>query len=451
MITRSGITQFFGPTTADASTQGAQEADLAVAADQAFGIMSGIIYTDIENYTVNSTCSPLVQAYVDAWVSEIHVYPGYIAAVYANPGPINSDIHNQSVAPADVIWVTKVSSPPQVTIWNQGISDSWWPNGQRLHQFLIDQTGVNWGGVAFNPSVDDDIENGPVVNANNGAKTPSSYTYTRFNYPGAIYANPTGINDIWDTGLINGPGLVGQIVGWYFDGSTAHGFLLDGLVGYTPINYPGALETEATGINNLGQLVGQWQDSNYNNGFLLDNATCSAYCSFDYPGATETFPNGINDAGQIVGSYDNATGEHGFLYYRGNGGKFYSIDYPGAADTIAYGINGDGVIAGCINDYNPGFAEYPVPPAWIGSFSAINYPGATITQVYGVNNDDQMIGDYQIADDGAALGFQSTYGILFTSFQYPGSTSGTTMSSGNDFGQIVGFAPPTAFVVTPSD
>jgi hypothetical protein len=58
VINQPKITQYFGPTAADASTQGAQQADLAVAADEALGITSGIIYADIETYTVNGTCKP---------------------------------------------------------------------------------------------------------------------------------------------------------------------------------------------------------------------------------------------------------------------------------------------------------------------------------------------------------------------------------------------------------
>ena len=66
IINQPQVTQYFGPTVAEASDQGAEQADQAVTAAQTLGLPAGIIYTDIENYTVNSTCSPLVQAYVDA-------------------------------------------------------------------------------------------------------------------------------------------------------------------------------------------------------------------------------------------------------------------------------------------------------------------------------------------------------------------------------------------------
>jgi photosystem II stability/assembly factor-like uncharacterized protein len=193
---KTGITQFFSATPATASTQGAQQADLAVAAAQSLGVTSGIIYSDIESYTVDhSTCSLAVQAYVDGFVSEIHVYSGYLAAIYANAGPITSDISTVS-SPPDDIWITKTpgsGNPPQVTIWNLGLKDALYPNGQRLHQFLINQSSVTWGAIPL--SIDEDVDNGPVGNANNGAKTPS-YAYTSLTYPGSTQTCPTGINDM---------------------------------------------------------------------------------------------------------------------------------------------------------------------------------------------------------------------------------------------------------------
>jgi hypothetical protein len=192
------VTQYFGVNGADPSTQGAEAADQAVAQDKLLGITSGIIYLNIENYTIGGACSTAVRAYVDGYVTEIGIYPGFLAGVYANPGPIKSDISQVSARPA-AIWVAEVNNPPQVTIWNQGINDNLWPHNQRMHQFLIDQTGVTFGGITFAPSVDDDIDNGPVVNANQGIKS-YSYFFSNYSYPGAISTFAYGINDVWGTG-----------------------------------------------------------------------------------------------------------------------------------------------------------------------------------------------------------------------------------------------------------
>ena len=183
----TGITQFISTTPATASDQGAAQADLAVAADQALGITSGIIYFDIESYTIGGTCSAAVQSYVDGFVDEVHnAYSGYLVGVYATPAAISSDISSQNVAQADAIWIasppTKKNPYPQITVWNQGLSDSLWPNGQRAHQFLMNQS-TTFGSSTIN--IDPDIDNAPVLNANNGSKLPSSYTYTSFDYPNA--------------------------------------------------------------------------------------------------------------------------------------------------------------------------------------------------------------------------------------------------------------------------
>ena len=52
-----------------------------------------------------------------------------------------------------------------------------------------------------------------------------------------------------------------QIVGHYDDGAS-HGFLKEGTA-YIPIDYSGAIWTEAWGINNASQIVGDYLDDNY--------------------------------------------------------------------------------------------------------------------------------------------------------------------------------------------
>jgi len=318
----------------------------------------------------------------------------------------------------------------------------YWPNNQRMHQFLIQQAGVNFGGVTFSPYVDEDIDNGPVVNANTGVKTYSSYNYSSsINYPGAIVSEVYSINDIWDGSMINGPGQVGQVVGQYTDSSgVQHGMLVDGLVGYTSIDYPSATQTVATGINNSSQIVGYWSNSTsgQSGGFYLDNGTCSNYCSFSYPGGADTTPLGINDAGQIVGTYGPGSPNYGFLYYRGKGGAFYSISYPGGDQTLAGGINGDGTVAGEYSNTTSinGFVEYAIPPSWTGTFSQEDFGGALNTYLMGINNDNVMTGYYWTSTS-PVEGFQF-YNVFYTSFQYPGTGVSTYLCSTNDFGQAAG-------------
>ena len=55
--------------------------------------------------------------------------------------------------------------------------------------------------------------------------------------------------------LAFGINAAGQIVGYYFDNSHAHGFLRSGGI-YTTLDDPLAANTFAMGINDAGQIVG---------------------------------------------------------------------------------------------------------------------------------------------------------------------------------------------------
>jgi probable HAF family extracellular repeat protein len=69
-----------------------------------------------------------------------------------------------------------------------------------------------------------------------------------------------------------------------------------------------------------------------------------ALSSIDVPGAVRTQAQGINDRGSIVGLYRSSDGvAHGFLL---RDGDFTSINYPGAAYTDARGINAQGDMVG---------------------------------------------------------------------------------------------------------
>jgi photosystem II stability/assembly factor-like uncharacterized protein len=211
----TNITEYISNTQTVASKEGAEEADQAVAQDQLLSITAGIIFLDIENYTPDhSTCSLAVQAYVDGFVSEIGFYSGYSAGVYANPAPITSDISQVSPAPAE-IWIARYDG--HVTIWNEVIKDTLWPDGQRMHQFLANTNPKNapnatWGGVPL--SIDYDIDDGPAVNANTFAKAYTYGTPAISNCPGVIDTVPLGINDMSNGVFINGPGQAGTVVGY---------------------------------------------------------------------------------------------------------------------------------------------------------------------------------------------------------------------------------------------
>src|SRR5208337_977463 len=84
-----------------------------------------------------------------------------------------------------------------------------------------------------------------------------------------------------------------------------HGFSLSNGT-YTSLNYPGAQDTYAYGINDRGTIVGWYEESGVNYAFSLSNGT---YTTLNFP----SMPYGINDAGTIVAYYVDASRTHGFL------------------------------------------------------------------------------------------------------------------------------------------
>jgi probable HAF family extracellular repeat protein len=80
------------------------------------------------------------------------------------------------------------------------------------------------------------------------------------------------------------------------------------------LNYPGAMDTSAFGINNLGWITGIYTDSmGTQHGFVY---TGTSWLTVDDPNAVpgSTTINGINDLGDLVGFYNNANGQVvGFL------------------------------------------------------------------------------------------------------------------------------------------
>jgi len=103
----------------------------------------------------------------------------------------------------------------------------------------------------------------------------------------------------------------------------------------------------AASINKWGTIVGYYQDANgdfhgfkrwkHGHGFNLD-----------FPGAKETFASGINDNGTIVGTYRVGLfpneQRHGFIYHNG---EWSTLDYPSSTrQTQLTGISNAGLIVG---------------------------------------------------------------------------------------------------------
>lgn len=270
-------------------------------------------------------------------------------------------------------------------------------------------------------------------------------TFNTIDFPGAVFTFATDINDS------------GQIVGEYFNNfGIRHGFLLSNGT-FTTIDFPGATFTRAIGINGYGDIVGDYilqasGKSIRSNGYLLRGGV---FTSISFPNSAETTAEGINKNGDIVGYYLDSKGTHGFLL---SGGVFTPIDFPGAAAfTQAWKINDGGEIAG---RYQGGDGKHHVFTLTNGSFSAVpDFPGAlqvapgNFNEDGGLNNVGDIVSTYCNSNPctgfGALeFGVTDEHGFLlsggvFTTIDFPGAVS-TEPLGVNDSGYIVGFYGDTS-------
>jgi probable HAF family extracellular repeat protein len=117
----------------------------------------------------------------------------------------------------------------------------------------------------------------------------------------------------------------------------------------------GTNATFARGINGSGQIVGYYDNNGSEHGFIYSGGT---YTTLDDPlsargGTSGTDGDSINDAGQVVGLYADIHGlGHGFLY---SGGTYTTLDDPlGVGTTNATGINNVGQVVGFYQDNSGG-------------------------------------------------------------------------------------------------
>ena len=164
-------------------------------------------------------------------------------------------------------------------------------------------------------------------------------TFTTIDFPGATQTDAHGINARGDiVGGYANPGENTTLPG----GSLPHAFLLS-RGHFSNIDFPGATYTFASRNNARGDIVGWYSSAdNLGHGYLLSG---DEFASIDFSGASYTNANSINPRGDIVGRYDTADGQtHGYLL---SGGEFTSIEFPGASRfTTAIGINPRGDIVG---------------------------------------------------------------------------------------------------------
>jgi len=192
-----------------------------------------------------------------------------------------------------------------------------------------------------------------------------------------------------------------------------------GALVFSPLDFPGAVLTNAQGINAGGEVVGSYTDTAGNtHGFVMSGGE---YRSVDYPGAKSTQLRGIGPSGDVVGAYQrqNESGAvpiHGFLLTRH--GDFYPIDFPGHQNTIAQRILPDGTILGCYHDTDTMGTMHGMAVSRRG-FDAI--PDATTMHNGATPDGGLIVGLFTDMMDNRGKGYLYD-GHRFTPFEVPGAS-----------------------------
>jgi hypothetical protein len=295
--------------------EGQSEADNAYASVTGLGLDGSVIYVDLEHYDDSSTypyCGAAVQAFLSGWDSEMHADGGSgSAGVYGSASNVSSDFATATPPPDDV-WAALYNRAVTVWHWGHGISDSVWPNSQRIKQYL-NSVPEQWGGLSFSYGIDTDIVDATIYDGN-GVKG-YSFTTGIVQYPGSPFSFMTGLNNEINNDTADPILSINSILGDYYspDWSYMYGYIYNqsGISG-TTLSYSLDSETFVTGpsaINNKGIIVGFYDtySDDIGHGFKYSTTT-GTYSNLDYPGAIYTGPLGINDAGWVVGTWEDSGG-----------------------------------------------------------------------------------------------------------------------------------------------
>ncbi len=119
----------------------------------------------------------------------------------------------------------------------------------------------------------------------------TTYSYLTLIQPGWSGVSPRSINSI------------GQVVGYYYNGTSDEGFLYSNGIYTTlidPLQGPTG-DTYAQGINYAGQVTGTYYNGTTYEGFLYSNGTYTTLMDPLQGPTGETIPASINNSGQVTG------------------------------------------------------------------------------------------------------------------------------------------------------
>jgi PEP-CTERM motif-containing protein len=255
------------------------------------------------------------------------------------------------------------------------------------------------------------------------AHSSLAITYTNIDYPGANNTQATGIEG-------------NSIVGTYYNDlspASVHGFLYNGTT-YTTLDAP--LATAGTYPRSIsgGKIAGSYNDAAGSHGFLYNGAT---YTTFDNPlavpnqlGENGTYPTGI-DGNNIVGYYGDSFGKrHGFLY---NGSSFTPLAFPAALETSPSAIDGTNVV-GWYLDSSSAFHGFLYDGT---TYTTLDDPNALRTFAYGIDGNN-IVGGYNVSLNGGSHGFLYNGTTYTTLDDLSAKPEGTYAAMGIDGSRIVG-------------
>jgi uncharacterized membrane protein len=254
--------------------------------------------------------------------------------------------------------------------------------------------------------------------------------FTSIDFPGAVDTHAHGINN-------GGQAGVPSIVGFYVDSAgTVRAFKRDPGTTFVPINLANAIEVKAFDINNAGfggEVVGSVRDASGTRAFLWDGSTTS------FPG-NPPMPNafGINDSRMFVGFFSDPGGkQHGFTFPPGMGGP---INVFNSLPTQIFGINNTRRMVGTLQESSGEFRAFYLSGPDIASAQRVTIQGASRSDAYGINDADdpaqvRHVGTCTIG--GVDHGFVHTAARGVETFDFPGARQ-TRAFGINDAGEIVG-------------
>lgn len=204
-------------------------------------------------------------------------------------------------------------------------------------------------------------------------------------------------------------------------------------------NYPNALDTYVTSLNNTKVTAGYYRSVHGGIfGFTLSNGIWTSYKDPRLDGTTPlTELLGISDADLAVGFYTDEGVNHAFELDIPTG-QFQHILPPGGVSVEATGINGKGDIVGYMTTSGGSTKSFLLKG---GFYTVFSFPRSSITQATSLNWQDQIGGSF-VDSHGQTHGFLLSDPLGSTQWAAvddPDAAGTTVVTSVENHGYMVGW------------